>query len=158
MKKLIKGALFLALTGIFIVGCEKENEESLTKNNTNHFVKKHKQMTNKSIDFSNENNPFDYIGEDHNILMAELEDYSYPTDTKVCEDSVKSKTQLEYLIIYPTGVIIDLDALNELNNFEGDYAAIDYINYSDILSDVEDLSESELINDYIEDLLELEIN
>jgi hypothetical protein len=158
MKKLFKGAFFLALIGSAIVGCEKENEESMLKNNLNSIVIKEKQKTNKSIDFSNDNNPFDYIGENHNNLMAELEDYSYPTDTTVCEDSVKSKTHIEYLNIYPTGTLIDLDALNELNNFEGDYAAINYMSYSDILSEIDDLDESELITDYIDDLLQLEIN
>lgn len=78
MKKLIKGALFLAIAGTTIVGCEKEENE-INQSIFHDSVDKTKPLNNKSnsgnLELSMEE--INNIAEMHNVKLAHIHDQSY---------------------------------------------------------------------------------
>ncbi|MAC96432.1 MAG: hypothetical protein CMC96_13130 [Flavobacteriales bacterium] len=103
MKKLIKGALFLAIVGTVIVGCEKEDSPIPTNNQTNNTDSKLKSTYDKcslctdplAISFTNLGNYLNqqddisdgalisYMNNNPDFTLAELESLGYITATTV---------------------------------------------------------------------------
>ena len=82
---------------------------------------------NKTLDISNSNNNYDIYGDYHNQIVDIVVATSYPSSPdSLVEDSIKTKSNIEFLVILPNESHIDLDELNEISGFEGNYSDIDY--------------------------------
>lgn len=65
-----------------------------------------------------------------------LNNYSYSGDKEAVEIQVKENTSIVFNEQYPEDPLINLDVLNQVPTFEGNYSDLDYENYREILSQI----------------------
>lgn len=128
MKKLIYGGLFLALIGMVIVGCQKENQfdDISPKNNTNTY-----SPINKTNTYTNY---MEFVGEEHNIFLDKV---TPVTTTNIGElVSVGSPDQLihiDFIEDIVTGLGQPDFSTNGELNIELPSEIIDFLNSNPIL-------------------------
>lgn len=157
MKNLIKGVLFLALVGTFIIGCEKEDapfESSSSSSKVSEIVKqKSSTFSNKSI-----SNPYNWEGLVHNNALDNCISNSNLWDNNgIIDETELYQTGFDYFITkvedYENFNETALqDQINSLNNYidsliETESAVSDIINSADVSEDAKN---------YLTDLLNIE--
>lgn len=129
-----------------------EEQAKIIKPNLNANIIAFKQKSKLVIEV-NALNPFDYMGKIHNIMVDNLlGNYSYSINTIEVESQVKNNTNLIFAKHYPDEPLIDLNALNQISNYEGNYSDLDFDNYEDILATIQatDPVKGAIIIDYID--------
>lgn len=157
MRTLIYKILPFLLLGLIISGCVKEEHSQIQNTTKTQLPSKPKNNNDKSIVIEvNENNPFDYVGVYHNILLYDLtNNYTYSSNLEEMEDEVKVNTGIVFNYYFPNDTLIDLDILNEIPNMEGFFHEIDFENYHAIFENLLP-QDYELFNGFIEECISYE--
>lgn len=112
MKKLVKGALFFAIIGTVIVGCEKEESSSFSKDNEVIKSNKESSKSDKSI--------YNLVINQSSIssIDAEFEDndfsinYVSNINSSISESTIEVLDKTSNLVVFENSIIINLDVEN----------------------------------------------
>ena len=137
MKKLIYFVFALAL-GMFIYSCSKEvDEKEVSVQNTKNSnivqdlneifnnVKNNNSSSKLTVQVENEKNPFDYVGQKHNVALAHLMAQNY-TDSTFCNSLSEMEREFEVEVNYNCQDILSIiedgktETFDSLGNYKTD--------------------------------------